>query len=886
MLPTVQTFENGATDLEHLEQIVNGDETVVTRLGAERKSIKQYQDEFTAAIAAAGYESLGDWTSGMTFNSFAEVAYFNGVPYKLSPSATVPYVAQSDDPTSELDASNVTPWLSNQTYTFASLEYMKLGINVHGGAVSGALKDGLMGFLTDSVRHGDFICRAAENYTDEIAEDTQNGKYIPVTGEEWVWVRTSQLTFESFGASSELDCCSDAFNGAGKTGLEVVNGGSKSYAFTEKVYITESETKFDLGDAAVEWNGVNVNSSSDDRTNGIFNARGSVVDGTEVEATITIELDSDDLFTNVITFDELPSWMESGVWFYIYTPYDTENPSNRYSHMMEVESVDGTTVYVLDKLKYSYAATATIRQIDPIFDIEIKNFKGTDSTSSSDDNAVCGINIMSAVRPKVSGVDFDGMYNPVVTAYTCYAPEVIGGEARNAKSTSGGRGYYVQFGSSRYCKAEDLILIKGRHIVDFTCCGFGEVKRCHGIDNDETEFSMHGQFEHDIVIEDSTGSVGIAISGDSFGNYAENIVLRNIKGEAFYNYTLAKNVSMHDCTFDFWSTNCQKFEAHNSSALLYARIKDNDGISAKIHGGTVVSETYEGANFIIAPPGVVEFYGTRVVSERSSGATVNMDYFTMYGGTFVGGFMTPRFKGFWSFVDTTFEATTFELNNNVYGGSVLSMTNPKLSSPLETGLIRNKIPDYGIREPDEDEAQSLDERFTVVIRGGYLDPGEGNKSLDFDKPQRCLNIDIDGTSVISGVLVCDMRWPTSNEGSLNVNFAYIDSAVSGAPLMPSDYRHYYNLSDLDAEFGVSTDKNRHNRITRTVFRVAQTGDEGFLDYNYPLDTAVKGLLVVEFDQDSNYCVQTLYYMYPGKEYDGKVYRRIYNGSSWFGWTEI
>jgi hypothetical protein len=870
--------------LATIKDIVHGYQTVTTPDGAEIKSIGQYLNEMRAAIASAGFESLGTWQNGVTtFDDFDQVAYYAGVPYKVKPSTTLPYVAQSASPTTTPDSDNVAPLVDNQSYVFTTLDNLKAGLSKNGQLVSGLLSDGSKASLTESGRHGDFVCRAYDDYTDEISLDTECGKYVPVDGELWVWVRETQLTFESFGASNTLADCHPAFASAAALGETVVNGGSSSYCFESLVFDLASNTKFDLGGAEVIWNGVNENSSSSSRINGVFNARGV----TEATFSFGVNIDPEES-KNTIGLNVVHAWMQPGVWIYLSTPYNSSSPTNRYSQLMQITEIGNYEIKVNVNLKYAFSGSASIGRVAPLHGIEIKNFYITDNMSTDGNNAICGVNVMRCVKPLVSGVDFDGMYNPVVTAYSCFAPVVQDGEGKNAKDTTGGRGYYVQFGDCYYPLAQRLYLTNGRHLVDFTACGYGNVSDCHGVDNSEPDFSMHGQYEHDIVIEDSTGSIGVAISGDSFGSYAEDVTARNVKGDNFFNYMKAKNVTLEDCDFKIWSTNCKNFVARNSKATNYARISGSVGESAKIYGGFIKSESYNGANFCNAPAGVIEFFGSRVESIRDSSAYINMDYFTMHGGVFSGGFMTPKFKGQWLFNGTTFDATTFELNNNVYGGSVLTIEEPKLINPINTGLIRNRIPASGIRIPTGDESQSVDERFTVQITGGYLDPVTAEyKNLDFDQPSQCLNVLLDRVNLISGTFVCDMRFPSTYVGDLDVNLGYVSDDVSGAPLLITDYRHYYNLSDLDDEFGLpSGNGKKHDRITRTVFRVGQSASSGFLSYNYPINDQPKGLLIVEYDATKSFYIQTMYYIYSGKAYNGHVYRRMHNGTEWSSWSQI
>jgi hypothetical protein len=190
-LPTVAEFAKGKLHLDNLKDIVSGSETVTTPEGTVHKSIAQKISEFDAAINAAGYESIGVWTSGVTeYTEFGQVAYYNGVPYKPVAGVMLPYTAQGSDPTASPDSSYVSAWRDEQSYTCATVADMQAGVAVNGMSFSGLLIDGMSIRLTDSVQYGNFTIRLAADYTSEIADDVDTKNYIQITGTDYVAVRT------------------------------------------------------------------------------------------------------------------------------------------------------------------------------------------------------------------------------------------------------------------------------------------------------------------------------------------------------------------------------------------------------------------------------------------------------------------------------------------------------------------------------------------------------------------------------------------------------------------------------------------------------------------------------------------------------------------------
>ena len=704
----------------------------------------------------------------------------------------------------------------------------------------------------------------------------------------------SNIYFESFGAGDNVPDSSPAFASALRCGRSVSNQGSSSYTLREKVSVSEdvSHVTFDGKGAKLIWDGENTNANQFDRTNGIINVKGSNIATETINITVS---KGDEKFTSHIQFSVVPSWLVAGEWVKINTPYDQSSPTNRYNLFAEVREVVGNTVYFNDSLKYDYDGSATVLHIKPLKGVQILNFNAEDLISSTHMNAVSGIAVINTVDTSIENFNMDGMYNPAIVCYSSARPKVKKGIGSNAKSIAAGRGYYIQFGDCRNIETEDLFSYKTRRTVDFTACGFATVKRCSGIDNSEPDLSLHGQYEHDITYEDCQGSVGVAISGASFGNVADDITLKNVRGKHFFNYEKASNVTLQDCEFEIWSTTCFGFVARNSKATFYARInansRDRAGFkkSAKIYGGYVKSETFSGANFVVADKGVVEFIGAEVESTRAGEAIVNMDYFKMIGGIFRGGFMSPRFRGEWDFIGTVFDNTCFHLNNNIFGGSVLNMSDCSQINTINTGIIRNNIPANGIRNPVT-QVEDLSQRFTLVIKGGnYGVSDSSHRVIDLGQPRRCLNLFVDNVNLLSGELICDARFPESEVGDVSINFGSISSDVTGNVLTPENFKHRNTLIDLNTEFGMP-DRSRASSDRRlvTIYRLDHsTASNGFLAYNYPLDDQARGLLIVEKTPDLTMVTQRLCYFYPGLPYHGRVYYRMgREGVGFTSWRQL
>ena len=170
---------------------------------------------------------------------------------------------------------------------------------------------------------------------------------------------------------------------------------------------------------------------------------------------------------------------------------------------------------------------------------------------------------------------------------------------------------------------DNVRLERGRHLVDITEAGSARITNCIGVDNVETEFSVHGAYEWNVHYEDCIGSMGIAISGPGFGQTAKNITATNVRGASFFNFNWAFNIELNNCEFEIMSTNRQNLALNNTVTVDYVRFLTSVHpriVITKgtvVNGGSVKSEPYSGANFL---PGdetnlPVEFVGAEVICQ-------------------------------------------------------------------------------------------------------------------------------------------------------------------------------------------------------------------------------------------------------------------------------
>jgi hypothetical protein len=720
-------------------------------------------------------------------------------------------------------------------------------------------------------------------------------------------VNEQPTTLESFGAVGDFYLEGGGLNpsptddttaiaSALLVGGKLTGTTGKSYLVKKWLVARLDNTSIDFNHSTLVWenDGTNVNPVGV-RSNGIISFKG-VAEGSTINASTIAANDS-----VVVATGSIDAAIVIGSYVTIQTinSYPENDGRVHYDYLAKVlDIVEGggtVTLTTEEKHKWSFVGDVLITKVVPIVNPSIKNITLVDTTSSTHEDAVCGVNASLSLGFSTNKVDMDEQFNPVVTVSLSREVSLDKGNSKDAKATTGGRGYYAQIGASRNIDVSGISLVRGRHVIDFTSSARAKVSNCHGEDNAETEFSFHGEWEHDITIEDSTGSVGVAISGEQFGEMAENIILRRVKGKYFFNYRDAYNVTLYDCEFEIGSTNTYNLNMYNSRITEYARFSGSAhpsqaGIvsNGNVHGGYIKGEQYSGANFI--PEGVnVDFYDTHVVSLRDSPTTpVNLERLQMFGGKFEMGFANPISSSTWLFNGTNLDGVCFAFEAYILDGFRLVLDSIEQHIIPSVGLIRNRIPAEGLRDPTTFD-QSTAYRATIVCRNFRLKPDvSGGKVLDFDKCDKCLNLDVN-VQVDDGLFIADLRSPTADVGNIQIRVLK-GLGFSGGITTEDEYKHRDRLLDLDVEFGFegqSLVEEDNPQSVRTYLLDHVTNLTGLLAYNYPLDKQAKGILVVTANQSKTTVKQEITYSF---EITGALvadtFSRIYrHGSGWSSWKK-
>ena len=163
-----------------------------------------------AAAASANYQ--GVFIEGVTSASEGESYSYDGFIWRCAISTT--------DTPSESSA-NWQQYAQTNQLTFATIDDMTSITTITGRILNETeLYEGMNFKLTDATRHGDFTVRLAADYTDEITADTLMGIYVPITGTDYVAVRSfvdADVRFfgETFDLGEAFQVFIDHFGTAG-----------------------------------------------------------------------------------------------------------------------------------------------------------------------------------------------------------------------------------------------------------------------------------------------------------------------------------------------------------------------------------------------------------------------------------------------------------------------------------------------------------------------------------------------------------------------------------------------------------------------------------------------------------------------------------------------
>ena len=260
-------------------------------------------------------------------------------------------------------------------------------------------------------------------------------------------------------------------------------------------------------------------------------------------------------------------------------------------------SFDYARVFLIDsgvKVKYT--------KVNPVENVTIKNVKliydrpYTAGDATSQLEASSGVTFSKAVNCKAENVSYKRSPKQAVHfefSHGCLANSIEMYDP--IEDVSGG--YCVQFEKSIYFEAEKCRASKDRHLFDATASSNGTVSECSGFNSDNSSFTTHGTWEHDIDYVGNVGHFQLAGSGPGFGQTSIRITLRNHVGTVLNAVTNVSDLTIENSRFTSISNiNVDGLRISNSEFLNDVRLTKTSSNSKR---ESTAEQTYfkVGANF-------------------------------------------------------------------------------------------------------------------------------------------------------------------------------------------------------------------------------------------------------------------------------------------------
>lgn len=320
---------------------------------------------------------------------------------------------------------------------------------------------------------------------------------------------------------------------------DVVFSGERGYLVSQCFPSQKSNQRIDGRGAAIIYRGGKTPSTE---TTGIFQFPG-VYDSLDIQATPKSGVST---FQDYIDVQKVGNKLKKGSFCILKARNDASDFSKEVvtavfanAKVRDVQEIDGNTQRLFFDYKFGFSFTQaqiTIGKSEPVCDGFIGNFQlidempatpSPDSTTEAPDSekkeAVGLVRLGCVSNFKVENlVGYKGKYS----LFDCQIGNNVATD--NIKSYNPvwfgpGEGYGERWGSSIYGKSNNLHLTGGRHVIDYTKCGWMHVSNASGGTN-QVSFSCHTNSEHDITFENCTGG-SFYLSNQSFGNSCARITL-------------------------------------------------------------------------------------------------------------------------------------------------------------------------------------------------------------------------------------------------------------------------------------------------------------------------------------------------------------------------
>ena len=383
------------------------------------------------------------------------------------------------------------------------------------------------------------------------------------------------VTPEMFGAKGDgITDDTQSFIQALETGKIFELKQEKVYRITQPINVPSNRI-LNLNNALILMDYDTTKPHNGRNNHGVFKIRGELKDIYPIDLDIA-GLTLDKGYVNISVINDLKVGdyvivrVDTGI-------YSTSKLTPSVSVMSKIIKKEGTKIYLdynlpkdrwnFDHLNKSDFTTCFIQKVDVKQNITINGFNGKDvlndiilAQSDYQTKCFCGISIFCGDNIIINGAKLEnGIFSTIHSEYA-HNCEYNNIENLKTRKYGGGEGYVIQNISSNNVRGNNIIGNGSRHTLDFTSGGYCHYKNIRSYDNKSNEIQFHGNYEHDIIIENWNGTNTNSESyynrasynfgsGEDFGNAVTNITFINsifTSHNTRYN-RFSKSITFKDC---------------------------------------------------------------------------------------------------------------------------------------------------------------------------------------------------------------------------------------------------------------------------------------------------------------------------------------------------
>jgi hypothetical protein len=514
------------------------------------KSLNIKEDDSSGFVPING----GVWAADVDFNAYNEFMIYLGVPYKPKPTTVLPYTSTAVpnvnfvEPFSDLTSDNLGKLTS---YYFNTISDVLTGTTIGGAIVS--LKEGYVIKIFELGNSEFEVVTGAANGLDRI--DLGSGLTTDIR------IKNNTALIESFGAtlSNSSDSIERAILFMSGTGGKVTSL-LPSTVLDRPLYFfdaTVNDLLIDFSGTDISLIGARTEGTTFDWEYGAFTFFGEDI-GTPQETVLTETLPADgpdwEVTNSSLIGDEDFLVIEvdpgndpdSGGDFSTKTVWRLVKNSNVVSAtQIEVNYLRGYEILSGTRVKYQPVNPCrgiTFRCKSISYD---RPYNGSNQAKLE---ASSGVVFYKAFNCHVD--NFEYKKNPKQAAHfeftmSCSAKRVF--MYNPIELTSGG--YNTQFEKSILFEVDSLVSDDGRHIFDMTASSDGIVSNSSSAVTQNSSFTTHGAFEHDVRYEGNYGHFQVAGSGPNFGDSAKRITVSDHVGSILNARSKVVDLTLKRCVF-------------------------------------------------------------------------------------------------------------------------------------------------------------------------------------------------------------------------------------------------------------------------------------------------------------------------------------------------